>query len=58
MGDYTSRLLILVDGHPINDVLSGQGFVGRDFDVDLGQRRADRGGAGARRGGATGAGPC
>jgi outer membrane receptor for ferrienterochelin and colicins len=37
MGDYTSRLLILVDGHPINDVLTGQGFVGRDFDVDLAQ---------------------
>ncbi len=29
-------MLILVDGHPINEVLTGQGFVGRGFDVDLG----------------------
>ena len=36
-GDYTSRVLVLVDGHPMNDVLTGQGFVGRDFDVDLAQ---------------------
>jgi outer membrane receptor for ferrienterochelin and colicins len=35
-GDYTNRLLILIDGHPINEVLTGQGFVGREFDVDLG----------------------
>jgi outer membrane receptor for ferrienterochelin and colicins len=35
-GDYTNRLLILVDGHAINEVLTGQGYVGREFDVDLG----------------------
>jgi outer membrane receptor protein involved in Fe transport len=34
-GDYTNRVLVLVDGHPINDVLTGQGYVGRDVDVDL-----------------------
>lgn len=34
-GDYTSRVLVLVDGHPTNDVLTGQGYVGHDFDVDL-----------------------
>jgi outer membrane receptor for ferrienterochelin and colicins len=35
-GDYTNRVLVLVDGHPINDVLTGQGYVGHDLDVDLG----------------------
>ena len=35
-GDYTNRVLILVDGHPTNEVLTGQGFVGSGFDVDLG----------------------
>jgi outer membrane receptor protein involved in Fe transport len=34
-GDYTKRVLVLVDGHPINDVVTGQGYVGHDFDVDL-----------------------
>jgi outer membrane receptor for ferrienterochelin and colicins len=34
-GDYTNRVLVLVDGHPINDVLTGQGYVGHDLDVDL-----------------------
>lgn len=34
-GDYTNRVLVLVDGHPINDVLTGQGYVGHDVDVDL-----------------------
>jgi outer membrane receptor protein involved in Fe transport len=34
-GDYTSRVLVLLDGHPTNEVLTGQGFVGRGFDVDL-----------------------
>jgi outer membrane receptor protein involved in Fe transport len=28
-------VLVLVDGHPINDVLTGQGYVGHDLDVDL-----------------------
>ncbi|HEX7500276.1 MAG TPA: TonB-dependent receptor [Polyangia bacterium] len=35
-GDYTNRVLVLVDGHPINDQVTGQGYVGHDFDVDLG----------------------
>ena len=34
-GDYTNRVLVLVDGHPINDQVTGQGYVGHDFDVDL-----------------------
>lgn len=34
-GDYTNRVLILIDGHPINDMVTGQGYVGHDFDVDL-----------------------
>ncbi len=34
-GDYTNRVLVLVDGHPINDAVTGQGYVGHDFDVDL-----------------------
>jgi outer membrane receptor for ferrienterochelin and colicins len=34
-GDYTNRVLVLVDGHPINDAATGQGYVGHDFDVDL-----------------------
>jgi outer membrane receptor protein involved in Fe transport len=28
-------VLVLVDGHPINDAVTGQGYVGHDFDVDL-----------------------
>lgn len=34
-GDLNARILILWDGHPINDVWAGQGFSARDFDVDL-----------------------
>lgn len=34
-GDYTNRVLVLVDGHPTNDILTGQGYVGHDLDVDL-----------------------
>jgi outer membrane receptor for ferrienterochelin and colicins len=34
-GDYTKRVLVLVDGHPYNDVVAGQGYVGHDLDVDL-----------------------
>lgn len=34
-GDLNTRILILWDGHPINDVWAGQGFSSRDFDVDL-----------------------
>ena len=34
-GDYTNRVLVLVDGHALNDAVTGQGYVGHDFDVDL-----------------------
>jgi outer membrane receptor protein involved in Fe transport len=34
-GDYTKRVLVLVDGHPYNDIVVGQGYVGHDLDVDL-----------------------
>ncbi|MBL9037765.1 MAG: TonB-dependent receptor, partial [Archangium sp.] len=34
-GDLNTRILILYDGHPINDVWAGQGYSARDFDVDL-----------------------
>jgi outer membrane receptor for ferrienterochelin and colicins len=34
-GDYSSRELVLVDGHPIMDWWSGQNYVGYDFNVDL-----------------------
>jgi outer membrane receptor for ferrienterochelin and colicins len=34
-GDYTNRVLVLVDGHAVNDAVTGQGYVGHDFDVDL-----------------------
>lgn len=36
-GDYNNRLLILVDGHVWNEAIVGQGYVGRDLDVDLSQ---------------------
>lgn len=34
-GDLNTRILILWDGHPVNDVWAGQGFSARDFEVDL-----------------------
>ncbi|MEW6431435.1 MAG: TonB-dependent receptor [Myxococcota bacterium] len=34
-GDLNTRLLMLWDGHPMNDVWAGQGFLARDFEVDL-----------------------
>jgi outer membrane receptor for ferrienterochelin and colicins len=34
-GDLNTRILLLWDGHPMNDVWAGQGFSARDFDVDL-----------------------
>jgi outer membrane receptor protein involved in Fe transport len=34
-GVYNDKVLVLSDGHVNNDVSSGQGFIGRDFDVDL-----------------------
>jgi outer membrane receptor protein involved in Fe transport len=36
-GDLNTRLLVLWDGHPLNDVWTGHGQVSRDLDVDLGQ---------------------
>ena len=35
--DYNSRMLLLVDGHRMNDALFGSGFIGNEFilDVDL-----------------------
>lgn len=32
--DYNSRVLILVDGHRMNDALFGSGFIGREFILD------------------------
>ncbi len=34
-GDLNTRILILYDGHAINDTWAGQGYAGREFDVDL-----------------------
>lgn len=34
-GDLNTRLLVLYDGHTVNDVWTGQGYVARDFDIDL-----------------------
>ena len=34
-GDLNTRILILYDGHPTNDMWAGQGYSARDFDVDL-----------------------
>jgi outer membrane receptor protein involved in Fe transport len=34
-GDLNTRLLILWDGHPMNDVWAGQGYAARDLEVDL-----------------------
>lgn len=34
-GDYTNRVLVMVDGHVLNDAVTGQGYVGHDLDVDL-----------------------
>jgi outer membrane receptor for ferrienterochelin and colicins len=40
LGDWNSRVLVLVDGHRINDNILGEGFVGSEFlvDVDLIER--------------------
>ena len=37
LGDYTTRILVLVDGHPLNSGVSGIGnsYLGRDFPVPL-----------------------
>ncbi|MFT3710785.1 MAG: TonB-dependent receptor [Archangium sp.] len=34
-GDLNTRILVLWDGHPVNDVWAGQGFMARDLEVDL-----------------------
>ncbi|WNG43495.1 TonB-dependent receptor [Archangium minus] len=34
-GDLNTRILILWDGHPMNDVWAGQGYSARDLSVDL-----------------------
>jgi iron complex outermembrane receptor protein len=34
-GDYNSRILLLVDGHRINDNIDDQAFIGTDFPVDV-----------------------
>lgn len=36
-GDLNTRLLVLYDGHAVNDVWAGQGYAARDLDVDLGE---------------------
>jgi outer membrane receptor for ferrienterochelin and colicins len=40
LGDWNSRILVLVDGHRINDNILGEGFLGSEFlvDVDLIER--------------------
>jgi outer membrane receptor protein involved in Fe transport len=35
-GTYNNRVLVLSDGHITNDLSLGQGFIGQDFDTDLG----------------------
>jgi outer membrane receptor protein involved in Fe transport len=34
-GDLNTRVLILWDGHAMNDVWAGQGYAGRDLSIDL-----------------------
>lgn len=34
-GDYNTRVLILVDGHRINDNVYGQGYIGTDLILDI-----------------------
>jgi outer membrane receptor protein involved in Fe transport len=34
-GDLNTRILVLYDGHSVNDVWAGQGYLARDFDIDL-----------------------
>jgi outer membrane receptor for ferrienterochelin and colicins len=35
LGDWNSRILLLVDGHRINDNVLGQAFIGLEFPVDI-----------------------
>lgn len=34
-GDYTSRVLIMIDGRRMNDVIFDQGFIGEEFLLDM-----------------------
>jgi iron complex outermembrane receptor protein len=34
-GDYNSRILLIVDGHRVNDMIYGQNGIGYDFPVDV-----------------------
>lgn len=34
-GDYNSRVLVLLDGHRVNDMIYGQNGIGREFPVDV-----------------------
>ncbi|MDR0965576.1 MAG: PEGA domain-containing protein [Myxococcales bacterium] len=34
-GGYNSRILILYNGHALNDAYTGQAYIGRDFSIDL-----------------------
>lgn len=34
-GDYNTRILLMVDGHRVNDNIYDQGFVGRELPVDV-----------------------
>ncbi len=34
-GDYNERFLVLFDGHPMNEIFSGQAFIGWEGNVDL-----------------------
>ena len=34
-GDFNSRILVLVDGHRVNDNIFDQAFLGTDFPVDI-----------------------
>ena len=38
-GDYGNRVLVLLDGHPMNDDQLGSSYVGHDFQTDLGHVR-------------------
>ncbi len=34
-GDYNNRVLILYDGHPMNDIYAGQAYFGHENNIDL-----------------------
>lgn len=34
-GDFNNRILILYDGHPMNDLFAGQAYLGRENNIDL-----------------------